>query len=88
MLYSEENLLLHFHKTHKQKYRSSRPEKNTCAYMFSCGFCEISDNAFSYRTAPVAAWVLLKNTMKLFQIILGRLNSKCDKLTNKSEISE
>ena len=56
--------------------------------MFSCGFCEISDNAFSFRTAPVAAWLLLKNIMKLFQIILGRLNGKCDKLTNKSEISE
>ena len=38
--------------------RSSRPEvfckKETLAQVFSCEFCEISDNTFSYRTPPVA----------------------------------
>ena len=29
--------------------------KDTLARMFFCEFCEISKNAFSYRTPPVAA---------------------------------
>ena len=30
-------------------------KKETLALMFSCEFCEISKNTFSYRTPPVAA---------------------------------
>ena len=30
-------------------------KKETLAQMFSCEFCEISNNTFSYRTPPVAA---------------------------------
>ena len=29
-------------------------KKETLAQVFSCGFCEISKNTFSYRTSPVA----------------------------------
>ena len=29
-------------------------KKETLAQVFSCGFCEISNNAFSYRTPPMA----------------------------------
>ena len=51
------------------KYRSSRPEvfckkgatllkkKESLTQVFSCEFCEISKNTFSYRTPPVAASV-------------------------------
>ena len=34
-------------------------KKETLAQVFSCEFCEISKNSFSYRTPPVAASVLL-----------------------------
>ena len=37
-----------------------RPEttkKEALAHVFSCQFCEISKNTFSYRTPPVAAFV-------------------------------
>ena len=30
-------------------------KKETLAQVFSCEFCEISKNTFSYRTSPVAA---------------------------------
>ena len=30
-------------------------KKETLAQVFSCEFCEISKNSFSYRTPPVAA---------------------------------
>ena len=30
-------------------------KKETLAQVFSCEFCEISKNTFSYRTPPVAA---------------------------------
>ena len=32
-------------------------KKETLAQVFSCEFCEISKNTFSYRTPPVAASV-------------------------------
>ena len=32
--------------------------KKTLALVFSCEFCEISNNTFSYRTPPVAAFEL------------------------------
>ena len=35
--------------------------KETLAQVFSCEFCEISQNTFSYRTPPVAASVLILN---------------------------
>ena len=38
-------------------------KKETLAQVFSCEFCEISKNTFSYRTPPVAASV--KTTMFL-----------------------
>ena len=34
-------------------------KKETLAQVFSCKFCEISKNTFSYRTPPVAASVFL-----------------------------
>ena len=37
---------------------SLRPKKETLAQVFSCEFCEISKNTFSYRTPPVAAFEL------------------------------
>ena len=37
----------------------------TLAQVFSCEFCEISKNTYSYRTPPVAASVcILRNTYK------------------------
>ena len=33
-------------------------EKETLVQVFSCEFCKISENIFSYRTPPVAASVL------------------------------
>ena len=35
-------------------------KKEALAQVFSCEFCEISKNTFSYRTPPVAASVLNK----------------------------
>ena len=32
-------------------------KKKTLAQMFSCEFCEISKNAFSYRKPPVTAFI-------------------------------
>ena len=39
-------------------------KKETLTQVFSCEFCEIFQNTFSYRTFPVAAFVnkILKNT--------------------------
>ena len=37
-----------------QKF-TGKQEKETLAQVFSCEFCEISMNTFSYRTPPVAA---------------------------------
>ena len=34
-------------------------KKETLTQVFSCKFCEISKNTFSYRTSPVAASVFL-----------------------------
>ena len=36
-------------------------EKETLAQLFSCELCEISKNAYSYRTHPVAASALSRN---------------------------
>ena len=32
-------------------------KKETLAQVFSCEFCEISENSFSYRTPPMAAFL-------------------------------
>ena len=41
-------------------------KKETLAQMFSCEFCEISENTFSYRTSLVAASVTLtQQTLKV-----------------------
>ena len=37
-------------------------KKETLAQVFSCEFCEISKNIFFYRTAPVAASEVFKNS--------------------------
>ena len=48
-------------------------KKETLAQVFSCEFCEISKNTFSYRTPPVAAFK--GNVQKTFCITLhSRLN--------------
>ena len=39
-------------------------KKETLAQVFSCEFCEISKNIFSYRTPPVAASLLHKKLKK------------------------
>ena len=40
-------------------------KKETLAQLFSCEFCEISWNNFSYRTPPVAASVTQKSVSTL-----------------------
>ena len=45
-------------------------KKETQAQVFSCEFCEISKNTFSYRATPVAA------SMLSFRNSEGRLFSK------------
>ena len=41
-------------------------KKETLAQVFSCVFCEISNNTFSYRTPPMVASVPLGVTTYLF----------------------
>ena len=41
------------------KLQSDFIKKETLAQVFSCGFCKISKNIFSYRTSPVVASVIL-----------------------------
>ena len=43
-------------------------KKETLAHVFSCEFCEISKNTFSYRTPPVAASVFTRWCTKLYII--------------------
>ena len=45
--------------TEKQQCWSLLIEKETPTQVFSCKFCGISKNAFSYRTSPVVASVIL-----------------------------
>ena len=42
-------------------------KKETLAVVFSCEFCEISKNTFSYRTPPMAASVSAENSVKFAQ---------------------
>ena len=51
-------------------------KKETLAQMFSCEFCEISKNTFSYRTSLVAAsekrlrhWCFPVNFVKILRIL-------------------
>ena len=39
-------------------------KKETLAQVFSCEICEISKNTFSYRTPPVAAYMLPTEMIK------------------------
>ena len=58
------------------------------AQVFSCDFCEISKNFFSYRTTPVAASV--DTPVYCTHIIQHRISSFCLKkyLAQKSYIRE
>ena len=66
-------------------------EKEALAQVFSCEFCDISKNTFSYRTPLVAAsvsnWLLLESIPYYFlvalpqpRIALKRAEKKCFKL--------
>ena len=44
-------------------------KKETLAQVFSCEFCEIFKNTFSYRTPPVAAYIL-SGIFFIFSVIL------------------
>ena len=50
-------------------------KKETLAHVFSCEFCEISKNTFSYRTPPVAASaptiLILVENISVFCIQIG-----------------
>ena len=50
-------LLLSKYPKHSLKKRENFIKKETLAQVFSCEFCEISKNTFSYRAPPVAASV-------------------------------
>ena len=54
---SQENTCLFFNKV--EGLRPASLLKDTLTQVFSCEFCEISKNTFSYRTPPVAASVFL-----------------------------
>ena len=69
---SVKKVFLQFRKTNRKTPESESPFKYSCrpyacnvikietlAPVFSCEFCEISKNAFSYRTPQVAASELL-----------------------------
>ena len=43
-------------------------KKDTLAQVFSCEFCEISKNTFSYRTTPVAASVLAASIVNMHNV--------------------
>ena len=51
-------------------------KKETLAQVFSCEFCLISKNTFSYRTPPVAASAITTNNITTTQHdVLEELNS-------------
>ena len=43
-------------------------KKETLTQVFSCEFCQISENTFSYRTPPVAASVLWRWSFCVFHL--------------------
>ena len=45
------------------KHQCNLIKKETVAQMFSCEFCEISKNTFSYKTPPVAASEACQNVI-------------------------
>ena len=51
-------------------------KKETLAQVFSCEFCEISKNTFSYRTPPVAASVFCRKE-KYLCTSSARISSSC-----------
>ena len=51
-------------------------KKETLAQVFSCEFCLISKDTFSYRTPPVAASAITTNNITTTQLdVLEALNS-------------
>ena len=44
-------------------------KKETLAQVFSCEFCKISKNTFSYRTPPVAAFTLPVDDIQILVIL-------------------
>ena len=53
-------------------------DRETLAQMFSCEFCEISKNSFSYRTPPIAAsvmavFIVYFVAMRMIKISLKRI---------------
>ena len=50
---------------------SQNSQEKTLAQVFSCEFCKISKDTFSYRTPPVASFVLTITIEKQKLIITG-----------------
>ena len=48
-------------------------KKEILAQVFSCEFCEISENNFSYRIPPVAASGIFQKTFLIENLIKSRL---------------
>ena len=65
----------------KQSPRGVLYKKGTLAQVFSCEFCEISRNNFSYRTPPVAASVYLRKRNIVSLIYCNKLILKVTKIT-------
>ena len=74
----EKNVLRNFAKfTGKHLCQSLFFKKETLAQVFSCEFCEISKNTFSYRTLPVAAsnityWQYFQTPNQSFKISVNQ----------------
>ena len=52
------------------KLKAATLLKETLAQVFSCEFCKISKNTFSYRTPPVAASGCMLITSALLAVVL------------------
>ena len=58
-------------------------KKKTLAQVFSCEFCEISKNTFSYRTPPVAASII--NRREAFRLPAILISDTKETISNKNE---
>ena len=65
----------------EQSPRGVLYKKSTLAQVFSCEFCEISRNTFSYRAPPVAASVYLRKRNIVSSIYCNKLILKVTKIT-------
>ena len=65
----------------EQSPRGVLYKKSTLAQVFSCEFCEISRNTFSYRAPPVAASVYLRKRNIVSLIYCNKLILKVTKIT-------